>query len=575
MKARGESFNFIENKMVLRVPYFQRAYVWKEDNWKELFDNLRDSNQSHFLGSIIFKLISAPACGEIPEYSIIDGQQRLTTLSILIKACYDVLKFDLVKEDDDQETKLMKSDNSSLYRNLLFYRKSSTSRDLFVKIVHSRLDAEAYTSVIKGNYKDKLEDIVLDSESKNKKELKQRKVTPGSEILKSDILKCYKYFCKRLSEEPEIADQIWNVLTDDNTKILVKIDLDIDENEQAIFDSVNSTGVRLTCAEIIKNILFQRLYELASNNQVKDDDVINFYKDNWEEVFAKDAKTITYWSKVQRIGRINRDYHELLLHYFAVIKGFFDPEKHTMSDLSVQYKNRVIKQNSYKELHDFIVEITEYGKTYRTFFPYDLSGTLYKFDNQIDRLLNILAECDVSTLNAYVLELLKKYYDNEEERKTKLFPELRNIEIMVIRYALCKVSTKNFNKQCSLYIKGKSLIKDEIKSNSALINDDKVKESLMCITNNQIATLVLFWVELYRRRNCNTNFYDVQDLEYKYSLEHVMPQVWETYWGVDQVPVITDDGRKVENQEEAKELRKNAIYEIGNMTIITKRLNSG
>ena len=88
MRAEDKSFYFLATPSYYDIPFFQRAYVWSEENWSELFNNLTSKNQNHFLGSIILKNELA-AAGSVARFSVIDGQQRLTTLSILLRACYD------------------------------------------------------------------------------------------------------------------------------------------------------------------------------------------------------------------------------------------------------------------------------------------------------------------------------------------------------------------------------------------------------------------------------------------------------------------------------------------------------
>ena len=90
MQASEKAFSFIKAPNYYEIPFFQRNYVWQLENWEELLDNLLDINQNHFLGSIILKQKSVNS-GDIACFTIIDGQQRLTTLSILLRACYDTL----------------------------------------------------------------------------------------------------------------------------------------------------------------------------------------------------------------------------------------------------------------------------------------------------------------------------------------------------------------------------------------------------------------------------------------------------------------------------------------------------
>ena len=127
MQAQESALGFLKKDMKLEIPYFQRSYVWKENNWEELFDNLIDENQSHFLGSIILKRINTRS-GETERFSVIDGQQRLTTLSILLRASYDNIAHSKLDEETRAET------NTKL-RMMLFYKVSELSSEKFVKII--------------------------------------------------------------------------------------------------------------------------------------------------------------------------------------------------------------------------------------------------------------------------------------------------------------------------------------------------------------------------------------------------------------------------------------------------------
>ena len=80
MDAKAKSFTFLSNEGQITVPFFQRGYVWDKDNWETLLGDLLNTTRGHFLGSLILKQQRA-ASGEPKEVLVIDGQQRLTTLS--------------------------------------------------------------------------------------------------------------------------------------------------------------------------------------------------------------------------------------------------------------------------------------------------------------------------------------------------------------------------------------------------------------------------------------------------------------------------------------------------------------
>jgi len=82
--------DILNGARLLEIPYYQRAYVWDEDLWKRLLDDLIDltkpNAKSHFIGSIILKQQQTAAMGGVSDIrTVIDGQQRLTTLAIFIK----------------------------------------------------------------------------------------------------------------------------------------------------------------------------------------------------------------------------------------------------------------------------------------------------------------------------------------------------------------------------------------------------------------------------------------------------------------------------------------------------------
>lgn len=552
MEACETEFGFMSASMSIEIPYFQRGYVWNEKNWEELLDNLLDDKQSHFLGSIILKQLECVS-GDAPRWSVIDGQQRLTTLSILLRACYDSLPMNTFSDDDKKH---IDADMESI----LFFRRRKINSPKEIKIRHSMVDTADYKIIIEGQAKKMVDTIILHSEKKK------------TEKESSNILQCYKYFYKYLNAHPDDSVKLWEDLLNEQNKILVKIDLNISENEQAIFDTVNSAGVRLTCADTIKNALFQKANENAKTDLEKVE-IIDLYKECWESAFSSSNEVIEYWSTERQLGRTVRDNLEVLLHCIALVKGFYDPEINKISDLPQVYK-KYISGFDNEKLFSFIREIKMYAEIYRKYFYTFEKSTLFKYDNDIQRLFHILSICEVSTLHPYILKLFKKYNIEDEYDLPDAFKmEIKKIESYVLRHIVCQVSTKNFNKDCAMLIAEKTTIDKAVNDKIMEIGDEIVTEKLKSIPNNKIASLILFWIEL-RRRYVEGKF-DSNELKYVYSLEHIMPQKWGEYWNQDDCPVVSIETNEVIiDKEKAEEVRWSAIYELGNMTLLNSRLNS-
>jgi uncharacterized protein with ParB-like and HNH nuclease domain len=254
MDAGKRTINDIFNgNRILEIPFFQRSYVWGEEQWERLLEdmeNISHSNKPYFLGSVILKQQSTTTGNRVGDKrTLIDGQQRLTTLSIFFKVL-------ALKTGDDYE-----------------FNRMFKLRDL-IAIQHNHNDIDAYELVMN---------------------LSERKDIEGSD----NITKAYKYFQENLNIDKL---DINNILS----KILfVGIDLDENEEEQQIFDTINSLGVKLTTAELLKNYFFNR-------------DEISTYNTYWKRVFEKDEETKNYWDTEIKNGK--RAFIDLFFYSYLQIK---------------------------------------------------------------------------------------------------------------------------------------------------------------------------------------------------------------------------------------------------------------
>ena len=549
MKAEDKSFYFLSTPSYYDIPFFQRAYVWNEDNWSELLSNLTSRNQNHFLGSIILKNELATA-GNVSRFSVIDGQQRLTTLSVLLRACYDHIVKNAGKYGYDEDT--LKTCQVKM-ENILFVPEGGIKQTLHVKINHSHLDKPAFEKVIKG-------ELAKDDRWEKYLNLSEDDSTSG-------IIKAYAFFRDELQDlSPETIDYLWELLTVDKIKFLVNIDLDVTDNEQAIFDTVNSAGVRLSAADTIKNLLFQKYVELlrASDCTDIDKEAVSEYEKTWVDAFIADDAANAYWEGQRQYGRMKRSNIETFLHAFAVIEGFFNPSENNLANLPSEYKKR-ISQMDIMALDGFLIALHDYAAVFRDYFSDD--DVALCFDDYIGRVFNVCNVLEVSTFYPYLLKQLyaRKVETITEEELKKSFSE---IEKYVLLNAICRGSTKNYNNECLQMVDGRRTPR-EIMENSIYITEGNFKDGIRRMTSNKLPTLILFWMELYERSLINV---DVKSLKYNYTLEHIMPQKWAQNW--QDVTAYDEDGNEIEDSDEIERVRSRAIYEIGNMTLLNSKLNT-
>lgn len=537
MEAKERELGFIKGQKIYKVPFFQRGYVWDEENWSDLWDELVSKKKDCFLGSVIIKSEKTSSSDDITYKTVIDGQQRLTTLTIILRALND---------SDPTEDKV-----DSEIEEFLFYVKKIKTADgkkkkRELKIQHSHIDRKAYTAVIEGEYRNKLDEIKCEDQESVR------------------IFRCYKYFREKLSSATE--DELRRIeakLTYDTSKILVVIDLDENENEQAIFDTINSAGVKLTNADIIKNALFQNI--IYNNEGGIDEDILQFYQQTWVTYFEKDQELLSAWLAKKVVGRIERTNIDMFLHCYAVIRGIYDPQENKMEELSDCYK-KYLKDKNRAEIKEFVKDLCDHSEVYREYFIGFDQLTAFTYDNQKMRLLHILNCMKVTTFDAYILNALMHYPED------KLNQEFHMLECYVMRNYITSNTnrTKNYNKDSVLLLQGKFDFAERFAEEDQ--DDIHVEKALKNIRRNSKAALVLFWIELYRHRMKESDLYSVS-LNYHFQLEHIMPQMWNEFWGVSVLPVIDKDGNIVDD-EHARAIRGQAVYEIGNMTLLTSTLNN-
>lgn len=542
MKASARSLRFLGEGKEISVPFFQRRYVWDEENWNELLNSFENTQVVPFLGSIILREESGS------KFTIIDGQQRLTTVTILAKAIYDCLPDSY------------KMPNSGIRRHIesyLFYLTNAADNfeDGHIKINHSKNDNADYSRVIWSQMKEGCKKIDLDTINEKS----------------SNILKCYKYYCEKLiAKHEKYLTDLFNSIFDESRRVFVLIELELgDINEQTIFDTINRAGVRLSAADIIKNNLYKHLILSCGADEERKEKVLNAYDECWEKIFNKDQKTSNLWDEERVFGNVKHSNLEFLLYCIACIKWGEDCDM--FSKLATVFE-REVSHMGYVELMSLAREIKEYAiifKKYILDFKTELEDEKYfKYDQYVDRLLLVLQVFKIQMFYPYVL--MRIHDVNEDFSDEKIISDFNKLESFVMRRKISPRGTHDYTSKCYSIIKEgiDALVLSDLNNPESQISDSDIKEYLF-ETKDDAAKMILFCIELFRRKAA---IIDVKALEYRYTLEHVMPKKWPQNWS--DVEIINEGTILDVASEEGIRFRDRAVQSLGNKTLLTGSLNS-
>ncbi len=337
----------------------------------------------------------------------------------------------------------------------------------------------------------------------------------------------------------------------------VVIKLDESDDEQQIFDTINSLGVKLTTGELLKNYLF-------SAGQLDD------YNGLWKPVFEKDNETIGFWNSQMANGRNLKKTVDIFLFYFLQIKAQ-DPslkidkkQARRMDNLFVNLKEIVEANHLDKDI--FALEISEYAKLFMKCFRRDDEDGEFDVPSSfgLERISFIINNLDSNTMIPYVLYIMNSVSSQEERNKIFGF-----LETYVIRRLIVDSNNNNYSDLFS-----ENLIGQRINSYEALREYILSKDSTASLampsdiavrngfhqthfkSNNKRALCILYLLEsLLQTPNHSTQLKTFG----AYTLEHLMPKKWKKHWPCEN------------GSEEDRDL---LILTFGNLAMITSGLNN-
>lgn len=500
MDAGRRDITMIFNKArTLEVPFFQRSYVWEKENWERFADDLIDVGmdpRGYFLGSIILKQKDTSAGKAIGDVRVVvDGQQRLTSLVLFFR----------VMCDGRERTDLF----DKVFINL--------ADDLILK--HNQNDIEVFAAIAR--------------EGKVPSDLRER-------YRENRVLRAFDYFESR-RDELVVIDPIVLI----QHLYVVGIDLGKDEDEQQIFDTINSLGVDLTTAELLKNRLFDR-------------SDVELFDATWRPAFEASEDRRQYWSQLVTAGRAHRQNIDLFLQAFLLNQPNVTDDVRVgtlFHDYTKYLDEHVLAHTA------FIREITTAADTYRRSVDPSLLDQAIDGSDACERLNLVVFGLQTTTVLPYFLYLLRDVEDRDERDAM-----LRLVETYLLRRLVSGATTKHYNRFfAGLAHNGvrkyadlvERLTRSDDPSTSLPSNDDVAEGFQATNLTNQQARIVLYLIELSIR---DETHYSTSLAGYShYTLEHIMPKKWQNRW-----PSVS---------EEQVETRNKLLLKLGNLTLLSAQLN--
>lgn len=385
MDARAQTVRGILHSPVqYLIPFFQRHYSWRKQNWKRLLGDLwtlldeEQTDSQHFMGPLVCTPMSLVP-GEVPRFQLIDGQQRLTTLTILLAALRDVAK--------DMGIEELVEDVTIDY--LVLRKKKDLQR---FKVIPRIGDREVLAAVIGG----KIE--------------KQQYRQP--------VAQAWRFFRQAIAEwatgdvEKKLR-RLFVTVTERLALVVITID---GENPYEIFESLNSTGLPLEESDLIRNFLFM---------QVPVEDQDDFNTRHWQP-FDK---------QFEQMGEFTAKDQTKFYRTYLMRDGLFSKPKCTFVEFKQQNRQRGLKAE------EQIEELTRFA---RLATMLEQPHTCEDHPSLRDALTEIAA-LDISTAHPLILNLLDRHAA-KTLGDVELLACLRDLASFVLRRSVCGESTRNYGR---------------------------------------------------------------------------------------------------------------------------------
>lgn len=524
---------------LLVVPLFQRPYVWKQDEqWEPLWADIRrlarlqlvptGTHPTHFLGAVVIQA-SQQQHGSLQRGEIVDGQQRLTTLQLLLDAAAAVFE------------ELDLPDLAAQLGQLTHNPQHFVTDGLSLKVRHLNRDAATFRAVMEG--------------------------AAGSGQAETLIGAAHAYFAEAVTEWLQEGDLGVDQEARHRAQALVQalcfgvqlvvIDLQPEENSQEIFETLNARGTPLTAADLIKNLVFQRL-------AIEGADVEEAYRALWpfEEAF---------WEASVSVGRYPISRGSLFLGQWLVARLHEEISPRATFTRFKHYVEHETRATMAELLAEIKLEAAEYRRWHES------AGDLHQQLDAPSMCVYRSAALQSEALKPLLIWLHDPRHNVHAGDRDAV---IRWVESWVMRRAILRLASDTGRSM--------ALLLHSLDAANGRSLDEVAREFLCGLTTNssywpadQELRLWFSTANAYRRyrRGILRMFLEAAEDDARgfsdpsrpsrtgtrvsrlgFPIEHILPQRWATHWPVEG-PV-----QRIERDER--------VHRLGNLTLLTESLNS-
>ncbi len=519
-------FNLLsaQDTVVYEIPKYQREYAWSKQQWDELFDDLLeedDTSSGHFLGTIICINRTSNATQE-SVLELVDGQQRLTTLSILMAAIHSYLSDHAGRLDEDGRVEL----------NLL-------RRQLVLK---DPIRLRVRPQIQNNNHADYLH--VLEASGLGVK------ADPVKFLGNRRIMKSYNHFRGLIDQhagQRDSVEPVLDLLKRVNRAILVKLEVESTSDAFTLFESLNNRGIPLTPIDIIKNSILA-----AADKKRHKHFTADHVFEQWNELLAD-------------LGDDYKVQERFFRHYYNAFKDELPTVPKTpiatRSNL-IRIYEKVIATDLEKRLEDILL----CGEVYRR-----IAGNLEADEPRkpFDEALANLARVQGAPSEALLLYLMTYQHDlGLTEAMLKTTTE--TLTSFFVRRNLTGAPATNVLQRLFMSIiadvsemTGQQIVEAVRKRLRKVVSDDSTfyGKLLGPLYNENADVTRYILVALAQASMTNENFRDLWERDgknYRWTIEHILPQgpglpkEWLNMLG---------------GEEKAATVQQQHVHRLGNLTI--------